>query len=58
MQVVIIKGEGAVFGVNFGHPTVMGTLLHSCVRVTHCSQITLGGLVNPFKQLLLAALRH
>jgi len=33
------KGQ---FGVNLGHPTVTnGTLLNSCARATHSSQITL-----------------
>ena len=43
--VVIVEGEEAVLGVNLGRPT-MGTLLRSCARATHSSQIILGRLVN------------
>jgi len=41
--VVIVEGVGAVLRVNVGHPIVTnGTLLGSCARAMHCSQITLG----------------
>ena len=49
---VIVEWEGALIGVNLGHPivTCMGTSLHSCARTTRSSQITLGGLVVHPKQ--------
>ena len=41
IRMVIVEGEGAVFGVNLGHSIVaVGTLLHS-VRVMHSFRITL-----------------
>jgi len=37
------RREGADLGVNLGRPIVTnGTLLHSCARATHSSQMTLG----------------
>ena len=39
--VVIIEGEGAVLGVNFGRPTVTNKDYDSCARATRSSQITL-----------------
>ena len=44
--VVIVEGEGAVLGMNLGHPIVTnGTFFHSCARATCSSHISLGGLV-------------
>jgi len=40
---IIVEGEAAVFGSEFGHPVVTnGTFLRSCARATPSSQITLG----------------
>ena len=39
--VVIVEGEGAVLGVNFGRPTVTNGDYDSCARAMHSSQITL-----------------
>jgi len=46
MGVVITEGEGAVLG-EFGlsHCNQWQTLLRSCAKATHSSQITLGGVV-------------
>ena len=43
MQVVIIKGEGEVVGVNLGHSTVTNCdLLHSCVKVHRPIELSFG----------------
>jgi len=40
------RREGTVLGVNLGYAIVTNEeLLHGCATATHCSQMTLGGLV-------------
>jgi len=45
MRVVIVEGEGAVFGANLGRPTncnQWGHSFRSCARATNSSQFILG----------------
>ena len=43
MGVVIVEAKEQLLGVNSERPIApMGTLLHSCVRATRSSQMTLG----------------
>jgi len=41
--VVIVEGEGAVFGVNLGHAVIAnGDFLHSCVEVHTAIKLSFG----------------